>query len=166
MAERHPTDMTMKILAHYPSGGKVLVYNSIDRSTSDFKRIFDCAKFFAHQGKTVILPPKLDVPYKNPAYDQIYGTLKDTAFYGKCPDLQVDGVWYEHEGYATLNPKTNFSNMLKRGLRQSDRIIIEDCALTDSYMKRNILVRISENQCIKEVYVKMGCDIRLLFKAV
>ena len=88
-----------------------------------------------------------------------------TPYYGKCPDLLVDGVWYEHEGYSNVNPKTNFSNMMKRGLRQSNRVIVEDCGLTDGYMKRNVLVRISENQRIREVLVRKGDEIRVIFKA-
>ncbi len=88
-----------------------------------------------------------------------------TPYYGKCPDLLVDGVWYEHEGYSNVNPKTNFSNMMKRGLRQSNRVIMEDCGLTDGYMKRNVLVRISENQRIREVLVRKGDEIRVIFKA-
>ena len=36
------------------------------------------------------MPPKLDVPYKNPAYDQIYAPLRGTPYYGKCPDMLID----------------------------------------------------------------------------
>ena len=60
-------------------------------------------------------------------YSQMFiknGTLRGTPYYGKCPDLIVDGVWYEHEAFTKPNPKSNFSNMLRRGLSQSDRIII------------------------------------------
>ena len=71
-------------------------------------------------------------------------------------------MWYEHEGYSNVNPKTNFSNMMKRGLRQSNRVIMEDCGLTDGYMKRNVLVRISENQRIREVLVRKGDEIRVI----
>ena len=162
---RHPIDLTTEVLSRYPNGGTLTVYNSIDRTTGDFHRIRCCAEFFARQGKMVVMTPKLDVPYKNPAYDMIYGSLKGTPYYGKCPDLLVNGVWYEHEGYSNVNPKTNFSNMMKRGLRQSNRVILEDCGLTDGYMKRNVLVRISENQMITEVLVRKGDEIRVIFKA-
>ena len=162
---RHPIDLSTEVLSRYPNGGTLTVYNSIDRNTGDFHRILRCAEFFARQGKTVVMTPKLDVPYKNPAYDMIYGSLRGTPYYGKCPDLLVDGLWYEHEGYSNVNPKTNFSNMMKRGLRQSNRVIMEDCGLTDGYMKRNVLVRISENQRIREVLVRKGDEIRVIFKA-
>ena len=162
---RRPIDLSTEVLLRYPNGGSLTVYNSIDRTTGDYHRIRCRAEFFARQGKVVVMTPKLDVPYKNPAYDMIYGSLKGTPYYGKCPDLLVDGVWYEHEGYSNVNPKTNFSNMMKRGLRQSNRVILEDCGLTDGYMKRNVLVRMSENQIIKEVLVRKGNEIRVIFKA-
>lgn len=170
MEERHgigrrETDLATQVAEAYANGGRVVVYNEVDRSTADFRRILACAQFFARQGRVVVMPPKVDVPYKNPAYDKIYGTLKGTPYYGKCPDLCVDGVWYEHEGYVHDNPKSNFANMCKRGLRQSDRIIVEDCGLTDGYMKRNILVRIHEGQCIMEFWVKDKTGLRLLYKA-
>ena len=162
---RRVMDLSTETVARYDNGGSVLVYNAIDRTTADFQRILRCADFFARQGKRVVLPPKVDVPYKNPAYDRIYGSLRGTPYYGKCPDLCVDGVWYEHEGFVHDNPKSNFANMCKRGLRQSDRIIVEDCGLTDGYMKRNILVRIHEGQCIMEFWVKDKTGLRLLYKA-
>lgn len=164
-ADRHPIDLATEVMATFPNGGRVVVYKDIDRTTEDFRRILCCAKHFAKQGKHVVMPPKLDVPYKNSAYDVIYGSLKGTAYYGMCPDLMVDNVWYEHEGYNSENPKTNFSNMCKRGLRQSDRIIVEDCGLTDGYLKRNILIRQNEGQQIKELWVKKGNILRLIYKA-
>ncbi len=152
-ADRHPIDLTKEVLATFPNGGRVVVYNAIDRTTEDFRRILSCAKHFAKQGKQVVMPPKLDVPYKNPAYDVIYGSLRGTAYYGKCPDLMVDNVWYEHEGYNSENPKTNFSNMCRRGFRQSDKIIIEKCELTDGYMLRSIQGQIKSGTIISELWV-------------
>ena len=163
--ERHQVDLTTDVVASFPNGGEVVVYNAIERTTEDFHRILSCAKHFAQQGKQVVMPPMLKVPYKNPIYDTIFGTLRGTPYYGKCPDLIVDGVWYEHEGFTKPNPKSNFSNMLRRGLSQSDRIIIEKCGLSDGYMKRNLLVRINEGQNIKEMWVKDGEDLRIVFKA-
>jgi hypothetical protein len=55
--------------------------------------------------------------------------------------------------------------MLNRGLKQSDKVIIEDCGLTDKYMLRNIGTRIFiEKQDISEVWVKKGNELRLLYK--
>lgn len=164
MAERHPTDMTTTVLEQYSNKGCVVVFNSIDRETDDFQRILSCASYFARQGKTVVMTPKLNVPYKNPAYDMIYGSLKGTPYYGKCPDLSVDGVWYEHEGFTGLKKKRSFRNMCNHGLKQSDRIIIEHCGLSDGYMLRSIGGQRKAGINISEVWIHQGEQYRLLFK--
>ena len=67
--------------------------------------------------------------------------------------MSIDGVWYEHEGYAGNNPKSSFRNMLNHGLKQSDRIIVEDCGVSDAYIKRIIKQRVSDGQLISEICV-------------
>lgn len=162
--DKHYVDLSKEELIDFRNGGKVVVYNAIDRNTDDFRRILSCAKFFALQGKQVVMPPKLDVPYKNPAYDQIFGSLRGTPYYGKCPDLLVDGVWYEHEGFSRVNPKSNFSNMLRRGLSQSERIIIEKCSLSERIMRKSIRDRMASGVRIKEIWIHDGETVTLFFK--
>ena len=161
--ERHQVDLTTEVVASFPNGGRVEVYNAIDRDTADFHRILSCAKFFAQQGKQVVMPPKLNVTYNNPVYDIIFGTLHGTPYYGKCPDLIVDGVWYEHEGFTKVNPKTNFSNMCNRGFRQSDRIIIEKCNLTDGYMLRSLVGQMKTGVRVSELWVHEEDECRRVF---
>ncbi len=97
-------------------------------------------------------------------YDCIYGDLKGTKFYGKCPDMRINGVWYEHEGIVTGWGKHAFSNMLNRGLKQSNHLVIDDCGLTDRWMKKSLYNRIQQGQDIKEVWVRAVDGIRLLYK--
>ena len=151
-------------MATFPNGGRVEVYNAIDRTTEDFRRILSCAKHFAKQGKHVVMPPKLDVPYKNSAYDVIYGNLKGTAYYGKCPDLLVDGQGYEHEGYVTENNKHAIKNMLKHGLTQSDRIIMDKVDLTDNYIVARINGKVQEGKKVTEVWMRDGENLYLVYK--
>lgn len=161
---RHPIDLTTEVLAMYENGGSLTVYNSIDRTTGDFHRIRCCADFFDKQGKTVVMTPKLNVTYKNPAYDMIYGTLKGTPYYGKCPDLLVDGFWYEHEGFCGENPKRSFRNMCNHGFKQSNRIIIEDCGLTDRQMRKSLAERIKNGIYVEELWIHRNNSCRLFFK--
>ena len=161
---RRVMDLSTETVARYDNGGSVLVYNAIDRTTADFQRILRCADFFARQGRRVVLPPKVDVPYKNPAYDRIYGSLRGTPYYGKCPDLCVDGVWYEHEGFVHDNPKSNFSNMLHRGLSQSDRVIIEECGLSERIMRKSIRDRLKAQMAIREIWIHSKEGMVLFFK--
>lgn len=164
MTKKHTTDLSIDEFARFENNGKILVYNAIDRTTADFQRILDCAVWFAQRGKTVVMTPKMDVPYKNPEYDIIYGSLKGTAYYGKCPDFMVDGFWYEHEGYSGKNPQRSFRNMCNHGSKQSNRIIVEDCGLTDGYMLRSIASRITVGIDIQELWVKRGTKLRPLYK--
>lgn len=141
-----------------------MVYNSIDRNTDDFRRILCCTKHFAEQGKKVVMTPKMDVPYKNPAYNIIYNALRGTPFYGKCPDMLVDKLGYEHEGYITSNHKHAIKNMLKHGLMQSNRIIIDKTSLTDNYIKARIKGKINEGKVVEEVWIRDNDKLYLIFK--
>ena len=134
------------------------------RGTDDYQRILSCAKYFAKQGKTAVMTPKLDVPYKNPAYDKIYGSLKGTPYYGKCPDLMVDKQGYEHEGYITENHKHALKNMLKHGLIQSDKIIIDKTDLTDNYIKARIKGKINEGKKVTEVWIRDDDTLNLIYE--
>ena len=159
----HPIDLSTEVLVRYENGGSLTVYNSIDRSTGDFLRIRCCADYFARQGMMVVMTPKLDVPYKNVAYDKIYGTLKGTPYYGKCPDILVDGIWYEHEGFCGDNPKRSFRNMCNHGFKQSDRIIVEDCGLTDRQMRKSLVERLKNGIVVKELWIHTADGLRLFY---
>lgn len=117
--------------------GTIEISNMVNRSDNDFTRLMQVAEFFAKDGKHVLLAPKMTRPPKFD-YDCIYGSLKDTPYYGKCPDLKIGEHWYEHEGFVTNNPKRAFSNMINDGRKQSDRIIIDRPELTERFMIRSI----------------------------
>ena len=125
MTKKHNTNFSIDESICFGNKGKVLIYNTIDRSTGDFHRILDCAIWFAKCGKT---------------------------------------VWYEHEGFKHLNPKTNFSNMCKRGFKQSDCIIIENCGLTDGYMLSSLEGQMKSGIKISEVWIHANNACRLLIK--
>jgi len=149
-------------LKKYDNGGKIDVYQMVDQTTSDFKKVFACCEYFARQGKHVIITPRFGDTVGNPDYVLIYASLKGTPYWGKCPDFCVDGVWYEHEGYEVTKDLSDkkkrvltFGNMIHRGMLQSDRIIVEDCRIGRFYAKRNIYNRVHrEKQNIKEVYIR------------
>ena len=88
-----------------------------------------------------------------------------TKYEGKCPDLKVRDYFYEHEGFVTNNPKTNFSNMFRRGLKQSSYIIIEDCNVTFDHIIRTCVQRIKEAHVIDEIWVMKNDKIEIAFKS-
>jgi hypothetical protein len=110
------------------------------------------------------LTPKKSRPLQF-EYDCYYGDLKGTQYYGKCPDLKIGDKWYEHEGFISKNPKRAFSNMMKDGLIQSCRLIIDRPGLTERYMKRSIRRRIQIGENIQEIWFREeDGSITLFFK--
>ena len=105
--------------------------------------------------------------YKNELYESVFGKLKGTIYENKCPDLIVDGLFYEYESYTSPWKKTKISNMLSHGLKQSDRIIINNNkGCSDRYIINNILRRANDKFFkgqIKEVLVYEKGSIRKIF---
>ena len=159
-------------LIEYESGGKIEVYQMVDTTTSDFKKIYACCEYFAQQGAKTIITPRFSETIGNQDYHTIYASLKNTPYWGRCPDFNVDGVWYEHEGYdenKDLSERQKradtFCLMMKRGVKQSNRVIVEDCGVGRFYAKRTIYNRIHfEQQNIFEVYIRTTSGLELLYK--
>jgi hypothetical protein len=161
-------------LIEYENGGRIEVYRQVDQEASDFKKVYACCDYFAKQGaKTLITPAFIVKSVGNPLYEEIYASLEGTRYWGRCPDFNVGGVWYEHEGYNTSkdfssHPKkreNTFSKMIMRGIKQSDRLIIEDCGVGRRWARKTIYNRVhSENQSIEEVYIRTPDGLELLYK--
>ena len=163
----------IQTLKTYANGGKIEVYNIVDQTTDDFAKIYACCDFFAMQGKNVLITPHFGDTIGNPIYHAIYASLQNTPYWGRCPDFIVDGVWYEHEGYDekkdfSSHPKkreNTFSKMIGRGIKQSERLIVEDCGVARRWARKTIYNRVNfENQNIKEIYVRTSTGLALLYK--
>ena len=162
----------LQTLIEYPNGGKIEVYRQVDKSASDFKNVFACCEYFASKGAHAIIYPRFSETVGNPLYHEIFASLQGTQYWGKCPDFTVNGVWYEHEGYDTAKDLTDpqkradtFCWMIRRGIKQSDRVIVEDCNVGRRWAKKVIYNRVHfEKQNIKEVYIKTSGSLELLFK--
>ena len=145
--------------------GTVTIHTLINRNDSDFNKLNEIATFFAReQGAEVILTPKMSRPPKF-KYECVYASLVGTKYEGKCPDLCINGVWYEHEGFTSDKPKRAFSNMMNHGLKQSDYLIIDRPNLTERYMIRSILGRVKSGEAIAEVWLRdSDGKMKLLYK--
>jgi len=61
--------------------------------------------------------------------------------------------------------KIEVYQMMKRGVKQSNRVIVEDCGVGRFYAKRTIYNRIHfEQQNIYEVYIRTTSGLELLYK--
>jgi hypothetical protein len=161
----------LETIIEYPNGGKIEVYQQVDKSASDFRNVLACCVFFAMQGAHTIIYPRFSETIGNPDYHAIFQFLKDTQYWGKCPDFTVNGAWYEHEGYDTTKKLTGkkklstYCNMLGRGVKQSDRIVVEDTGVWRQSAKRIIYNRIHrEKQNITEVYIRTANGLETIYK--
>lgn len=151
-------------LTTYPNGGSVNVYKMItERESDDFKRIRQTAEFFASKGETVTITPRFHSADRCEDYYKVYTGI-DIQYKGKCPDLKVGAIFYEHEGFTSAKPKKALKNMLAHGLEQSDRIVIERPDLTDKYIMDRISDKLKEGVRVSEVWLKEGNNLRLLYK--
>lgn len=144
--------------------GIVKISRLVNHDDSDFEKLKQVAEFFAKDGAESVLTPKMSRHSKF-KYECVYASLIGTKYEGKCPDLCIDGVWYEHEGFTSNNPKNAFRNMMRDGLLQSDRIIIDRPDLTERYMRRSIIGRVERGEDIQEVWLRESDgSLTLLYK--
>ena len=152
-----------KIYKQYENGGKVLIPKIIDKKASDYKPLISIANFFAKEGKTVRL--NLVVHFKSDEYKEIYKSLIGTIYERKCPDLLIDGVFYEFENFTPSFRTRKLSRMLSHGGKQSSRIIINNNkGASDSYLRRYIHSYIRQGAVLDEVHIYEKGKVRLLFK--
>jgi len=162
----------IQTLIQYPNGGKIDVYLLVDKSASDFKKVLACCEYFASQGAHAIIYPRFSETVGNPLYHEIFASLQGTRYWGKCPDFTVNGLWYEHEGYDTTKDLTDvkkmadtFCKMLKRGVKQSDKIIVEDTGVWRQWARRIIYNRVHlEKQNITEVCIRTANGLETVYK--
>ena len=126
-----------------------------DTSKPDSADLLHIAECFAKMDSDVaVLKP---IHFKSPEYAAVYGPLIGTKYERKCPDLIIDGKFYEYESYVRPWVKRKLSNMITSGLRQSDRIIIDNRdGASVRQILRSIRARLNINAQIREVWVYDG----------
>ena len=144
--------------------GLIRINRLVNQNDNDYNKLYQIAEYFADKGSVVELAPKMSRS-SNFEYESLYYDLIGTKYEGKCPDLKIDGLRYEHEGFVTDNPKRAFRNMLSHGLKQSNRIIMDKPDLTERHMKRCIQNRINNGEDIVEIWLRDNDgNITLLYK--
>ena len=54
--------------------------------------------------------------------------------------------------------------MCTHGFKQSDRIIIEDCGLTDRQKRKSLAERIKKGALVEELWIRNELGLRLFYK--
>lgn len=155
-----------KIYKQYSNGGRVEIHELAEKGKSDYKDLLTISREFAKSGKVVKITPR--VHFKNEIYEQVYGKLNGTVYERKCPDLKIDGKFYEYESYLPHFKKEKISSMISHGVKQSPCIIINNNkGCSDRFILNNIQSRLHDKSFksdIKEVWVYEKGLIRLIYK--
>ena len=159
-----------KVVKEYPNGGKITISNLVNTEGSDYERVYNCCDFFAKQGKETTILPRFNSPLRNELYQQLYADLQGTPYWGKCPDFKVGNKLYEHEGFLgdanTLSFKEAFkkaTHMLGKGIKQSDKVVIDYTPCDYDSVIRTIEERIKSGQIISEVWVLRNGTLERIF---
>lgn len=157
------TGQEPKIVKEFDNGGKLAIYPTVERNKSDYKDLVTIGRFFAEKGNNVVLTPRVHI--KSPMYEKIYGDLIGTRYERKCPDLKINGKFYEYESFEKPWKKQKVGRMLSHALKQSNRIIIDNnkgCSLR--YFRKLIYGRINSGSDIKEVWIYEKGKCSLIYK--
>ena len=155
--------LDFKTVKTFRNRGVFKEHISIDKTQSGYTIVKNVGIEFARLGKAVEVPPVLH--FKSPEYAKIYGALEGTKYYRKCPDLIIDGQFYEVEGFVPPFSKIKIKNMLTHGVVQSNNIVLNNNkGASDRYIFRLIHQRIRLGQDINEVWLYEKGKIRMLYK--
>lgn len=160
------SDGVFELYKVYASQGCVLLMSGLEKTAHDYNDLISIACCFAQKGHTVKVLAKTH--YKDPIYQSVFGRLIGTPYYRKCPDLMIDGEYYEYESYDRPFSANKISHMIKRGAEQSNRIIIDNNkGASDRFIISMILKRMNDRSFRKEIlelYVYEKGAIRLIYR--
>lgn len=146
----------------FDNKGEYLEHKAIDKKANDYTMVRNIGLEFARMGMVAKATPKLH--FKDPKYKEIYGSLIDTRYERKCPDLLVDGKFYEVESFVPPFSKDKLKRMFSNGVKQSDNLIINNTkGCSDRFIKKIIYDRIRLGQNIKQVWVYEKGKIRRVY---
>ena len=147
----------------FEGGGTIYLMNGIDKAKPDFKTLLTLATLFAREGHKVKI--LTNCHFKSAEYATVFGALVETKYDRKCPDLLIDDVFYEYEGYEKPWNRRKIKNMLAHGLIQANRIIINNTkGAADRIVRKAIMARLRIGTDINEVWLYEKGDKRLFFK--
>ena len=129
-----------------------------EKHKPDYYRVRKIGDSFARQGHEVQMPNVHHV--KSDAYSMIFGSLRGTRYWGKCPDLMVDGKPYEFESYKRPWTKRKVGNMINNGLKQAPNIVIDNTKGCSDRMIRRKIYNKSKQTAVEEVWVYEKGNIR------
>jgi len=151
------------LIKSFAGGGKIFLMKGIDKNKPDYNSILTVATLFAREGHEVKILTSCH--YKSPEYNIVFGNLFGTKYERKCPDLLIDGKFYEYEGFEKPWNRRKIKNMLAHGLLQANRIIIDNTkGAADRIIRKAIMARLRIGTIIDEVWLYEKGNKRLFFR--
>ena len=153
-----------KLERKYKNGGALYIHRETEKSTGDYKAILTMSRQFAKEGSEVKITPRLHI--KSEAYETVYAKLIGSKYEGKCPDFEVDGKFYEYEGFVKPWKKRKIKNMLTHGMKQSPNVVIDNTkGCSDRFIRSTIIKKLQANNgVLNEVWIYEKGKVRLFFK--
>jgi hypothetical protein len=147
----------------FASGGKIEIIKGYVKK-SDNKDLLAIARHFAEKGDTVQVTT--NIHFKDAKYKEVFGKLNGTKYERKCPDLIINGQYYEYESYTPPFKREKISNMISKGIKQSSRIIINNNkGANQRLIRRNIYNRtVLGKQNIEEIWIYEKGEMHLVYK--
>lgn len=147
----------------FEGGGRIYLMAGLDRYKPDFKTLLTLATLFAREGHDVKILTSYH--FKSPEYSMAFGRLVGTRYERKCPDMLVDDVFYEYEGFEKPWKKEKVRRMISHGMKQSANIIINNTkGASDRFLRQAIVARLNIGATIREVWLYKKGFKRLLFQ--
>ena len=147
----------------FEGGGHIYLMAGLDRYKPDFKALLTIATLFAKEGHEVRILTSYH--FKSPEYSMVFGHLVGTKYERKCPDMLVDDVFYEYEGFEKPWKKEKVRRMISHGMKQSANIIINNTkGASDRFLRQAIMARLNVGATIREVWLYEKGSKRLLFQ--
>ena len=146
----------------FKTGGEIEIIDGY-RKKADHRDLLSIARFFAQKGDHVKITT--DIHFKNEKYHEVFGALIGTKYDRKCPDLIINGKFYEYESFTPPFRKIKIKNMLTHGVVQSNNLILNNNkGASDRYIIKLIHQRIRLGQDINEVWIYEKGEVRMLYK--
>ena len=147
--------------------GKIEIIDGYKKKR-DHSDLISISRFFAQKGDSITITTSIH--FKDDKYKEVFGALIGTKYERKCPDLVINGKYYEYESFVPPFKKEKVSHMISNGLKQSSRIIINNNkGCSDRYILTNIYNRLRDKNFkndIDEVWVYEKGKVRLIHKKI
>ena len=148
----------------FENGGKEIFYKDAEASKKpDFAAIKTIARTLAKEGNVVEVMPRWHC--KSDEYKHFYSDLIGTKYKNKCPDLRINGKFYEFEGFVKPWTPNKIGRMLSHGLKQSSRIVIDNSkGCSHRYLRKRVFDFIRIGVAVDEVVVYEKGKLTTIYK--